>query len=299
MHAEFTRLLHKFEPQSTLLRAWGLTGGVSAQITALEVQQQGGQTKRLIVRQHGPRDLAQNPRIAADEFRLLSILQSAGLPTPKPYYLDESGDIFPTPYIVVEYIEGQPEFAPADLPDFIRQMAVQLARIHRVDHAAADLSFLPSQTQNVTGRLRQRPPVLDTSLQEDRIRDALDATWPPAQHNASALLHGDYWPGNLLWKDDELIGVIDWEDAASGDPLVDLANTRLEILWAFDSDAMQQFTQHYQAITAVDMTNLPLWDLCAALRPASRIAEWAGDPQREQVMRAAHRVFTQQALASL
>ena len=27
-----------------------------------------------------------------------------------------------------------------------------------------------------------------------------------------ALLHGDYWPGNVLWKNGALVGVIDWED---------------------------------------------------------------------------------------
>jgi aminoglycoside phosphotransferase (APT) family kinase protein len=34
----------------------------------------------------------------------------------------------------------------------------------------------------------------------------------------------------VLWRDGRIVAVIDWEDAQVGDPLADLANTRLELL---------------------------------------------------------------------
>ena len=69
----------------------------------------------------------------------------------------------------------------------------------------------------------------------------LEEVWPLSQQNRSVLLHGDFWPGNILWRDGQIVGVIDWEDAAFGDPLADIANTRLELLWAFGVEAMRQF----------------------------------------------------------
>jgi aminoglycoside phosphotransferase (APT) family kinase protein len=36
--------------------------------------------------------------------------------------------------------------------------------------------------------------------------------------------------------------VLDWEDAAIGDPLADVANVRLELLWARGIEAMEPFT---------------------------------------------------------
>ena len=48
---------------------------------------------------------------------------------------------------------------------------------------------------------------------KDSIRDALEAVWPLGSRNADKLMHGDYWPGNTLWKDGRLVGIIDWEDA--------------------------------------------------------------------------------------
>src|SRR5689334_24465570 len=109
-HSQFEQVAQRIDPQSKLLHAWELKGGVSAQVTALEIERPDGQTQKMIVRQHGPVDLQHNPQIAADEFKLLQITRSAGLATPAPLHVDQSGEIFATPYIVIEYIEGTTEF---------------------------------------------------------------------------------------------------------------------------------------------------------------------------------------------
>lgn len=296
---KFERLVQKFEPRSKLLRIWKLEGGVSAQVTALEVEQPGGQTKKMIVRRHGAVDLKHNSRIAADEFRLLQLLQSVGLAAPKPYYLDQSGEIFSTPYLVIEYIEGTPEFALSHVPDLILQLAMHLSRIHQIECSQLDVSFLPLEENIYTQKLRDRPAKLDDSLDEGRIRDALESVWPLPQHNPSVLLHGDFWPGNILWKDGQLAAILDWEDAQVGDPLADVANSRLEILWAFGIEAMRRFTHQYQSMTTIDFTGLPYWDLCAALRPIAKIAGWGLDDITEKTMRERHRWFVTQAFNTL
>ncbi|GHO85810.1 phosphotransferase [Dictyobacter formicarum] len=296
---KFARVVQKIDPQATLLRSWELKGGVSAQVTALEVQLASGDKKMMIVRRHGENDLRRNPQIAADEFKLLQILHAGGLATPAPYYLDQSGAIFATPYVVIEYIEGETIFAPALAPVLIPQLATHLASIHALDCTQLDLSFLPDIQQAYSDRLRVRPATPDASLSEGRIRDALEASWPPHQRNTSALLHGDFWPGNILWKDRQLAAIVDWEDAALGDPLADLANSRLEILWAFGREAMEDFTQHYQSLNAIDYDNLPYWDLCAALRPAGQLSTWIADIDKERALCASHHWFITQALAQL
>ena len=129
-----------------MLRAWTPHGGISARVTALDIKHGDGQTQTLIVRQHGAVDLARNPNIAADEFALLRVLHDAGLPTPTPYYLDQSGELFATPVVVIEYIEGESVFTLADAPDLMPQFATQLAMIHRVDCVGETLAFLPSRT---------------------------------------------------------------------------------------------------------------------------------------------------------
>jgi aminoglycoside phosphotransferase (APT) family kinase protein len=297
---KFEQLVRKIDPQSKLLRKWELKGGVSAQVTALEIERHDGQTEKMIVRQHGYMDLKRNPNIAADEFKLLEILKSVGLPTPMPYYFDQFGEVFSTPCIVIEFIEGRPEFTPSNLNEFTFHLAKNLARIHKINCSKIDLSFLPKLAELYTEKLEKKPANLDESLDEGRIRDALESVWPLSQRNKDVLLHGDFWPGNILWKDGQLVAIIDWEDAALGDPLADFANARLEILWAFGVEAMIDFTNQYKSMMkTIDFTNLPYWDLCAALRPASKISEWGLDESTEEKMRKRHKWFVTQAFNKL
>ena len=144
-YAKFELLAQKVHPGCRLLHLWSLKGGVSALVTALEIARPDGLTQKMIVRRHGPADLLRNPRLAVDEFKLLQILQAAELPAPVPYYVDEPGQIFSTPCLVVEYIEGEPESAPRDMSFHTLQLASHLSKIHTVASTGVDLSFLPDQ----------------------------------------------------------------------------------------------------------------------------------------------------------
>jgi aminoglycoside phosphotransferase (APT) family kinase protein len=295
--AKFALLAEKVRPGSRLVRAWALTGGVSAQVTAMELALPDGRRTKLVVRRQGAVDRERNPRIAEDEFRLLALLRDAGVPVPAPHYVDGAGEVLGSPCVVMEFVEGQAGPDSSDLPQAIPQMASQLSRIHNVTPAHADLRFLPKQEGLDREKLGERPDKLDESIGEGRIRDALERVWPLPNKNGDVLLHGDYWPGNTLWKDGRLVAIIDWEDASVGDPLEDVANSRLEMLWAYGVEAMQDFTEQYmRAVRGIDFATLPFWDLCAALRPAFKIAAWAGNDEREAIMRERHRWFVEKAL---
>lgn len=286
-------LLRTLDAGARLLRAWPLTGGVSARVTALEVQWSGGQTGRLVVRQYGERDVAANPRVAGDEFRLLHLLKAAGLPVPAPRHVEGVGDLLPTPALVTDFVDGATEFDPTDVPGFVRQLAGFLAQLHGLPGAADTFSFL--RPLAATG---PRPAVLDETLSESRIRAALDALGTPPP-TASAVLHGDFWPGNVLWRSGRLAAVIDWEDAARGDALADVGNARLELLFFLGAEAMRGFTRHYQGLTGVDLASLPYWDLRAALRPCGRLSGWGLDSEVESRLRERHRLLVDGALELL
>lgn len=297
--APFAQLVARMSPGSALLSARPLTGGNSAQITALHVAHPDGATQKLIVRQHGPVDLAANPNIAADEYRLLRTLYDAGIAVPQPFTIDTSGDLFSTPVIVVAYVEGETVFHPTDVRATVEQLAVQLARVHRLDAAVLGLDFLPQQAAIYADKLAHRPSPTDDSLDEGRIRNTLEPRWPLLPRNQPAVLHRDYWPGNVLWQHDRIAAVIDWEDAGIGDPLEDLADARLEVLWAYGEDAMQHFTRSYLVQNPIDPADLPTWDLLVALRPAHKLSDWAADAPAEARMRERHHIFVRQAYAAL
>ncbi|CAH0265967.1 Stress response kinase A [Peribacillus sp. Bi96] len=290
----FEQLIQMLDSGNKLIRVWDLKGGISAQVTGLEVLQSTGQNTRLIVRQHGDNDLKRNPNVAADEHKLLRILKAAGLPVPTPYYFDQTCEFFSKPCVIIEFIDGNPEFTPSNLKEYIFQLATNLAEIHRVDCSNLDLSFLPKLEKNNAEMLNK--VILDETLNLSLIRDLLISSMPLPSLNKEVILHGDYWPGNILWKEDKLVSIIDWEDSGLGDPLADLANSQLEILFHFGMQAMNDFTNQYKCMMPeVNFTNLSFWQLFAALR-LSTFPEWGLEKSKENNWRKRHKTFVRQAI---
>ncbi len=237
-----------------------------------------------MVREYGARDLRANHDIARQEFRVLRALHAAGLPVPQPHY-------FETGVLITGFMDGQPEFEPADGAECVRQMAAFLARLHAI--SPTRFSFL--RPLALPGPWPRQP---DDSLSERCIREALDRLHTPVPARP-VVLHGDVWPGNILWSGGHLAAVIDWEDAALGDPLADVGNARLELLFFLGVKAMHAFTSEYAVLSGANMTALPYWDLRAALRVCGRLADWGLEQGLERQVRQRHQEFVNDALKQI
>jgi aminoglycoside phosphotransferase (APT) family kinase protein len=294
-------LLRAACPGSRLLRSWPLAGATGSQVTAIETIRPDGRSQALVLRQYGEANLRADPRAADAEARLLHLLLTAGLPVPRPYLADESGSIVPGPCLLQDYIRGERVDDPADLADFTGQLAGVLARLHDISVAAADVPFLAPVSDSIAVRMGTAVPGAGGFAAEPAIRAALEASWPPPVPSRPAVLHGDYWPGNVLWRDGRLVGVVDWEDASFGDPLADLAIMRLELGWFHGAAAMDLLTRRYRELRPqADLSALPLWDLQAALRAcAFPLQDWGMPPEQVAAMRAAHADFAAAALSRL
>lgn len=295
--------LESLFPGQKFLQAKTLSGGISAQTTACQLQQADGLSYWLVVRQLGQRVLQRKPQAALHEYEILKSLQSLGLAAPKPLGCDPEGKHFGSPTLVMSYFEGQAYYKPELADSALKQMAQQLARLHQLRQPPK--ITLPQQSEHLSKTLSQIPEQPDQSLNEIRIRNCLNQAWPWPQ-NPPSLLHGDFWPGNLLWQHGKLIAILDWEEAAWGDPLCDLAIARLDICWIWGQKAMEAFTAHYLDSNPLDPSCLPLWDLAAALRPVGQLPQWAqgwaelGRPDLSLArMQSIHQDFCQQAFKSL
>ncbi len=60
-------------------------------------------------------------------------------------------------------------------------------------------------------------PQANPVFQVDRIWAALASNCIRRDKEQAVLLHGDFWPGNTLWRNGSLLAVIDWEQPAAGD----------------------------------------------------------------------------------
>jgi aminoglycoside phosphotransferase (APT) family kinase protein len=59
------------------------------------------------------------------------------------------------------------------------------------------------------------------------------------------LVHGDFHPGNVLWRQGKVSGVVDWPAACTGPAVADVAHCRVNLL-IFGTEAAERFTGFWQ-----------------------------------------------------
>ncbi|MCB1691485.1 MAG: phosphotransferase [Pseudomonadales bacterium] len=269
-----------------------LEGGSSAQARRIDVRLPHGDAT-WVLRIHSEIDRRRDPHIARHEFDLLSVLAGSGIPAPRP--VAWLPDAFDVPCILLEYLAGD-VMSRVPGEELVRDMIETLGRIHDVDTVLLD--FLPTPSEWVARMVDYAGQLTDPATA--RLAGLVRETWPASPPAHPVLLHGDYWPGNLLVQQDRLAGVIDWEDAALGDPLWDLSVLRLDMLWKFGPDAMEHVTRCYRERRGdVGVGALATSDLAVALRGALGMLNWGVDDAAPEVMRARHEVFTTRARAAL
>ncbi len=283
---DIQRSVRAIDPRWRLLSIRTLSGRASALHVAT-----GSETEtRLILLTHSQHDRERDPHIARHEFQLLKVLKETGLPTPEALFLCETHQ---PPFLITTFVEGSAKLNAAHIEANCRRLAAGLFAIHSLDLSECELSFLHHIDDAIN---RDRAPRASEQL---LIHEAMQRAMPQAEHNAPALLHGDFWPGNLRWKGGELAAIIDWEDAMLGDPLADLGKSRLEILWALGPEAMNLYSAHYLALNhKLNTSALPFWDLWGASR-LSHYPSFAPAPEAIPRMRAQYDNFVADAIGRL
>lgn len=268
-------------PGAHLLNAHRLTGGVSAHVHALEVEAGDGQRRTFVLRCHGATAWkAHGEQVTAREFALLDSLYRAGLPVPEPVLLDASCSVLTVPYLVTVFVDGTADVAPDHVGTVLTVMADTLAELHSLP--TDTLPALPLQVDPLPELYDFLPPLSEHAALRAHLAGATDSAWtgPPV------LLHGDFWPGNLLWRNGRLVAILDWEDAALGDPASDVAGCRLEILWRYGPDAVTAFTERYARHRPIDARRLALWEVFVGMASRHFMEHWGLSREREAQMRA-------------
>lgn len=275
------QVVTELAPGGRLLGVRALTGGVSANVLAVDIATADGTRRRVVCRQHRGVDFKQHgPDVAAKEHHLLRVLHRSGLAVPEPYRYIETSTT--APYLVMEWVDGSTEVAGGHLAGALDEMARFLVHLHSLDPSSLPLPDLEPIEDPRVAILTHLPStaigrMLEMWLASRRVDEQLDRR---------AVLHGDYWPGNVLWHGGRLVAVVDWEDAALGDPLADLATARLELLCSYGTDAMERFTDRYlhlyrEHIDTLRLDSLPVWELYASATALAAMGGWGLEASEE------------------
>jgi len=295
-------------PSGYLLSAKPLEGGVSAAVYRLDIADPELGIRRVVFRQHRKIvDQAECRRVTKAEHQVHHVLCGLGFAVPQPcWHHDQPDGPGVGPYLAMEWAEGSTKIPGAALPNAISQMAQFLVALHELD--VESLGDALSAVRPLEDPAVAIGPFLDDSDAARRLAAYLRAQgsglFRRDDVQRRALVHGDFWPGNLLWHHDELVAVLDWEDASIGDPLADLATARCEVGYAYGPEARETLTASYCAQRGIALDgavgkSLDLWDAYVSASALHSIAGWGLAPEAEAHRRQATSVFFGQAVARL
>lgn len=283
-----------------------LPGGMANHMTVLELAMADGSAHRLVVRR-GQVDQGQFGLRIEQEFELLQFLRRQGLAVPVPRHCGRrSFGAGIQAFSVLDFVDGA-MLLGSDQPEQVgRSVAEVLVGVHDIDVDLLVDLHLPRTIETLDRLLVQGQHAAVDLPGEWLIRQALDAHGSAWMTGDRHLVHGDFWPGNLLWRADKLVAVIDWQGAGLGDPLWDVAIARLDLWWTYGRRASEAFTERYFDAAQRDRSALPLWDLLAAMRPVGNLQAWVDDWTQlgrpdltVGVMAQVHELFVRRALGAL
>jgi aminoglycoside phosphotransferase (APT) family kinase protein len=169
------------------------------------------------------------------EFRVIEALRAADVPVPVAYLSCDDPSIIGTPFYVMSFVDGRlfsdptlPGVAPAERAAMYDAMNDVLARLHSVDWKALGLDDFGKPEGYVRRQIERWWKQYEASKTEPI--EAMDALvrWlleRVPERDETAIAHGDYRPGNILFHPTEprVVAVLDWELSTLGHPIGDLA----------------------------------------------------------------------------
>ncbi|MCA1645752.1 MAG: phosphotransferase [Chloroflexi bacterium] len=251
-----------------------LRGGISSSVYLVQVEDAAGARSAVVVRRYGDHWPPSKPSVSEREFKLLAVLAQCAFRSPRPLMVEAEGGPFGSPTVVMTRLPGRPLLAPRDVPRYVQQMARTLVDLHGLP--THELDFLRDQRDRVTEVLSAPPHTADALRLA--VHAAAAAEWVrvcqvPVRHS---LVHGDYWPGNLLWVRGRLVGVIDWEQPRLGSPVEDVATSRGDLSVLFGPAAADHFLREYERAAGVSIgaADLRFWDLMIASVAVRQMPAW-------------------------
>lgn len=218
----------------------GRIGGSStATISALMIRARGGATIGAIAKAYD------RPHVRGDtaiwsvdhEARGLTIAEAACVPAPRVVAADRDGSVCGVPVLVMTRLGGRPVLASDD-PRWTAELAATLCSIVDADVDLRGLDPVPSWVDLALERPAWFTDAGLWAAAWDRFRSGLAAM-------PEVLLHRDFHPINVVWRDGEvgggIEGVVDWVHTGRGPAGYDIGRCRVNVALTMGMEMADRF----------------------------------------------------------
>ena len=190
------------------------------------------------------------------EFRMINAIKDAFPYCPQVHHLCEDSELIGAPFYLMAPISGIifRKDIPKELnfnPEKMRKCCEQLIEVHaklhsiplsdpKVQSLGKPKGYGQRQVEGWCKRINQAatPDAPDWTYIANWLKDKL-----PQNHERASVIHNDYKFDNVVWDQNDpskVLGILDWEMATLGDPLMDLGNSLAYWVEASDPPALQQ-----------------------------------------------------------
>lgn len=220
------------------------------------------------------------------EFQVGQIIQSVNINIPKAFKLIKQGN---RKGIIYKRIEGNTFINQlVNKPWKVEELGREFARQHFMIHKCTSLE-LPSYADRLTSQIQQTK-LLSTDIKSiiiDKLEELPDAPF---------ICHGDYHPDNLIFTKEGWY-VIDWLTAVSGNPLADVARTKMILLHASIPKSIPspirllirslkqklafQYIKEYIHLTNCTSSEITQWEVVVS---AARLSETIPNEEKDRLL---------------
>ena len=191
------------------------------------------ESKNLVLRRKPPGKLLPSAHAVDREYKVITALYETGVPVPKTYGLCEDDDVAGTAFFIMDFLDGDlfwdpmiPTMTNRDRTQIYKNKNKTLAKLHSVDYKKIGLEDY-GKPGNYVARQVSRWSKQYRASETDNI-EAMNnlIDWLPKNipdDDETTIVHGDYRLDNVILKNNEVIGILDWELSTLGHPIADFS----------------------------------------------------------------------------
>ncbi|MEZ4686286.1 MAG: aminoglycoside phosphotransferase family protein [Bacteroidia bacterium] len=258
MHSDLETVVRaaakKLNPEEEATDIQALSGGFAATVASFRL---GEET--LVFKYHGECE-HEDPCVAHKEVALFEFASLVGIPSPQMVQSVSVPELLDYDALILSYMSGEGCNTITDYSQAGDQVAIILAKLHS-----------------------QEPPNYPFPDVNSYWSHYLPEDVPAPKSKNMCALHADLWFGNCLWSNNEVVGVLDWEDGGVGDPMIDLAKATVEASAFFAPHLFDIMPQVYAKHSIHSIETLPIWQLAVITKTKHSLPNYGFDAKKEKI----------------
>ena len=191
------------------------------------------ESKSLVLRRKPPGKLLPSAHAVDREYKVMTALYETDVPVPKTYGLCEDDDIAGTSFFVMDFLDGDlfwdpmiPSLSNKDRTEIYQNKNKTLAQLHSVDYKNIGLEDYGKPGNYVARQVSRWSKQYRASETDDIEAMNNLIEWLPKNipdDDETSIVHGDYRLDNMILKNNNVMGILDWELSTLGHPIADFS----------------------------------------------------------------------------